>query len=122
MSEKCLNILAKREYLPAVNEQTLKVCIDCLVGKQHRVSFLKSKRYRRKQHILDLVHTDVCSMTEKSLGGAYYFVTFIDDNSRRVWVYLLDSKDQVLEAFKKFHMRVERETSIKLKCIRTDNG
>ncbi len=51
-----------------------------------------------------------------------YFVTFIDDHSRKVWVRLLKSKDQVLEAFKEFHARVERETGRKLKYVRFDNG
>jgi len=61
-------------------------------------------------------------MIEKSLGGAFYFVTFIDDHSRKVWVSLLKTKDQVLEAFKEFHAKVECETGQKLKCVRADNG
>ncbi|KAL4368326.1 hypothetical protein GQ457_05G026720 [Hibiscus cannabinus] len=56
------------------------------------------------------------------MGGALYFVTFIDDHSRKVWIYLLKTKDQVLEAFKEFHAKVERETGRKLKCVRSDNG
>ena len=58
----------------------------------------------------------------KSFGGALYFVTFIDDYSRKLWVYPLKSKDQVLEKFKEFHASVERQSGKKLKCIRTDNG
>ena len=34
----------------------------------------------------------------------------------------MKSKDQVLDAFKEFHVSVERETDRKLKCIRSDNG
>ena len=56
-------------------------------------------------------------MTEKLLGGALYFVSFIDDYSRKVWVSLLKIKDHVLEAFKKFHAKVDRETGKKLKSI-----
>ncbi|CAJ2642124.1 unnamed protein product [Trifolium pratense] len=72
--------------------------------------------------VKDLIHTDVCMMDSKSLGGALYFVTFIDDHSRKVWAFVLKSKDQVLGAFKQFHASVERETGRKLKCIRADNG
>jgi len=61
-------------------------------------------------------------MTEKSHGGALYFVTFIDDHSRKVFVYVLKHKYQTLEAFKEFHAKVERETGRKLKCVRSDNG
>ncbi|GMP79351.1 hypothetical protein CsSME_00034932 [Camellia sinensis var. sinensis] len=50
-------------------------------------------------------------------SGALYFVTFIDDYSRKVWAFLLKAKDQVLEVFKHFQAMVERETGQKLKCI-----
>ena len=61
-------------------------------------------------------------MIAKSLGGALYFATFIDDHSRKVRVFLLEKKDQVLEAFKEFNAAVDRETGQKLKSVRADNG
>ncbi|KAE8663641.1 hypothetical protein F3Y22_tig00112925pilonHSYRG00085 [Hibiscus syriacus] len=39
-----------------------------------------------------------------------------------VWVHLLKSNDQVLDAFKEFHALVECETRRKIKCVRSDNG
>ena len=51
-----------------------------------------------------------------------YFLTSIDDASRKVWVYLLKSKNEVFDHFQFFHAKVERETGKLLKCIRTDNG
>ena len=54
--------------------------------------------------------------------GALYFITFIDDYSRKLWVYTLKSKDQVLDVFKVFQALVERETGRKVKCIHTNNG
>ena len=121
MSEKGLEILAKH-YLPNLKGHPLESCEHCLAGKQHRVSFKRSDDAKRRKQILDLVHSDVCSTSERSLGGAQYFVTFIDDHSRKVWVYPLKMKSQVLQAFKELHASVERETGRKLKCLRTDNG
>ena len=86
-----------------------------MAGKQHRVSFHKLDKPKRRKHVLDLVHSNIFSMSEKSLEGAYYFVTFIDDHSRRVQIYLLKTKDQVIQAFKEYHVMVERETRRKLK-------
>ena len=120
LSEKGLGILAKKNYLP-LKGMNLNTCTHCLAGKQHRVAFQRTPPHRRS-HVLDLVHTDVCSMIDKSLGGALYFVSFIDDHSRKIWATCLKSKDQVLDVFKDFHARVERETGRKLKCIRADNG
>ena len=121
MSEKGLQILVKKQLLPGMKNTSLKPCVDCLAGKQHRVAFHRSSPSRRK-HILDLVHTDVCSMSDKSLSGAQYFVTFIDDHSRKVWAFVLRTKDRVLDIFKNFHVKVERETGKKLKAVRADNG
>ncbi|KAM1652315.1 hypothetical protein ACFX1T_004838 [Malus domestica] len=66
---------------------------------------------------------DVCGPIEvESLGRNKYFVTYIDDASQKVWVYLLKSKDQVFQTFQEFHAMVEREIGKPLKCLRSDNG
>jgi len=71
-----------------------------LAEKKHRASF-QYKASHRKPNVLDLVYSDVCSpMTTSTLGGARYFVTFIDDHSIKVWVYALKTKDQVFVVFK----------------------
>ena len=122
MSEKGLMVLAKKNLLSGMKNGCLKRCVHCLAGKQTRVSF-KRVPHPRKPGILDMVHSDVCGpMKTRTLSGALYFVTFIDDHSRKIWVYMLKSKDQVVDVFKQFHARVERCTGVKLKCIRTDNG
>jgi transposase InsO family protein len=56
------------------------------------------------------------------MGGAKYFVTFIDDFSKKLWVYVLKTKYQLLSVFKKFQVSVEREIEKKFECIRTNNG
>ena len=121
MSEKGLQVLAKKSLIPFAKGTPLDSCDYCLYSKQHRVSF--SGTFTRKQNNLDLVHTDVCGPMEvESLGGNRYFVTFIDDASRKVWVYILKTKGQVFQTFKQFHAMVERETGRALKSIRSDNG
>lgn len=45
---------------------------------------------------LDLVHSDVWGPAPaQSRGGARYFVLFIDDYSRKIWLYLMKEKSQV---------------------------
>ncbi|GAA0152105.1 transmembrane signal receptor [Lithospermum erythrorhizon] len=93
-----------------------------MVGLQHKVAFNKSNS-RRTTGILELVYFDVCGpMKVRTLGGCSYFVTFIDDYSRKVWTYAIKTKDQVFDCFIYFHVLVERQTGKSLKCIRTDNG
>lgn len=122
MSEKGLKILAKKNHLPDIKSTPLKWCPHCLVGMQTRVTF-NSSQHSRKPNVLDLTDFDVCSPVKtETLEGASYFVTFIDDHSRKTWVYTLKTKDQVLQVFKQFHVLVERKLGKKLKCIRTNNG
>ena len=52
---------------------------------------------------------------------AWYFVVFIDDYFRKLWEYMIRSKDQVLNYFQKFHVVVQRETWLSLKAVRSDN-
>ena len=76
-----------------------------------------------KSYILGLVHSDVCGkMSAQSLGGAEYFLTFIDDKTRYMWVYVLRRKNQVFEQFLEWKALVKKSTGRKLKVLRTDNG
>ena len=69
------------------------------------------------------MHSDVCGpMPIMSMGGAMYFVTFIDDFSQKVWAYPLKRKEQVLEVFQRFVTLVKTHTRKKLKCLHLDNG
>ncbi|GJU46168.1 retrovirus-related pol polyprotein from transposon TNT 1-94 [Tanacetum coccineum] len=56
-----------------------------------------------------------------SLGGAKYFVSFIDDYSRRCWVYPIKKKSDLFKVFKVYKARVELDSGKKIKCLRTDN-
>ena len=68
ISKKGLQILARKQFLPSLQGMPLKTCVDCLAGKTHRVAF-HSQPPSRRSNILDLIHTDVCSMQTKTLGG-----------------------------------------------------
>jgi len=61
-------------------------------------------------------------MPSTSLSGYVYYVSFIDDYSRKTWVYFLKSKDEVLGKFKEFKALVENLSERKIKTLRSDNG
>ena len=66
---------------------------------------------------IELVHTNVCYVDAPSHRGGQYFVTFIDDYSRKLWAFVLKSKDQVQSFFREFQARGEREPGQKLKVV-----
>ena len=57
-----------------------------------------------------------------SIGRLVYYVSFIDDFSRRTWVYFLRSKAEFFSHFKEFKAMVELQTRKKIRCLITDNG
>ena len=61
-------------------------------------------------------------MNAKSLSGAEYFLTFIDDKTHYIWVYVLKRKDEVYTRFLEWKSMVERSTDRKMKMLHTDNG
>lgn len=56
------------------------------------------------------------------IGGSQYYVSFINDATRKVWVYCIRKKFDVFETFKFWKAMVENETGKRLKCLRSDNG
>ena len=69
------------------------------------------------------MHTDLCGPTKtSSLNGEKYFMLFVHDYSRMVWVNFLKHKSEAFERFKIFRKMVEREIDLKLKCLRSDRG
>jgi transposase InsO family protein len=61
-------------------------------------------------------------MSSISLGGCEYYVTFINDHSRRTWIYFPKTKSEVFKRFQEFKVLVENQTGRKIKVLRSDNG
>ena len=66
-----------------------------------------------KAQRLELVHTNIWGKTfVPSLSASFYFVTFIDDGSRRVIIYFLKQKSDVFDVLKKWLAQVENGTCL----------
>jgi len=61
-------------------------------------------------------------MSRKTLGGHLYYVTLIDDHSRKTRLYLLETKDELFDKFEEFRAKVETLTEKKIKTLNHDNG
>lgn len=73
--------------------------------------------------ILEYDHSDKWGPSPmKSHGGCSYIVTFIDDCSRKVWVYFPRTKDEVFFKFKEWKTMVEKMTGKQVKTMRIANG
>ncbi|GFX46489.1 retrovirus-related Pol polyprotein from transposon TNT 1-94 [Trichonephila clavipes] len=66
---------------------------------------------------------DLCGpMPTESQGGNKYFLSIIDDYSRKVTVFPIRNKSDVFHAFIRFQKRAERFLSKKVIAVRTDGG
>lgn len=96
-------------------------CIVCTMGKHSRAPF--NEPGTRASKPLEMIHTDLCGpMPVCSLGGARYFLSFIDDYSRKVHIYVLKSKAEVFDKFVMHKKLVENQLDLRIKTVRSDNG
>jgi transposase InsO family protein len=61
-------------------------------------------------------------MSSPSLNGCLYYVIFIDDYSRKCWIYLLKAKSDTFDKFKEYKSFIEKKMGIHIRILRTDNG
>jgi transposase InsO family protein len=104
------------------DSQKSRGTLRCMLGKNIKKAFPSSGR--RAQGILDLVHSDVCGpmSSPSSLGGCFYYVIFIDDYSRKCWIYFLKAKSDTFDKFKEYKAFIEKQIGKNIKTLRTDNG
>jgi hypothetical protein len=121
VSERGMTILSKRGLLCDQKTGSLDFCEHCVFGKQCRVKF--STGIHRTSGTVDYIHSDLWGPSQvPSKGGARNFVTFIEDFSRKVWVYFLKKKSDVFVTFKQWNVVIENQTGKKIKRLRTNNG
>jgi hypothetical protein len=102
--------------LPEIQAEPDGVCKGCAQGKNMKHSFSNSDS--KAKGVLDIVHSEICGpMSEASLSGYVYYVSFIDDYSCKTWIYLLKSKNEVFGKLKEFKALVENLIERKRKTL-----
>lgn len=115
-----LKALVKLGLIEADADEKLGVYKDCLLGKSKKLSFSTGKHTSNSPH--DYLHSDLWSPTPvKSLRRGKYYMSIIDDWSRKVWVYILKEKSDVFKTFKIWCREGESEKGVSPKVLRTDN-
>ncbi|CAL9029109.1 unnamed protein product, partial [Prunus brigantina] len=91
-----------------VHNCKLEFCKYCTMGKQSKVAFKQQDKENMSTGVLDYIHLDVWGPAPvKSLGGACYYVTLLDDFSMKVWVYFMMEKSEVFIKFTEWKAEVE---------------
>ena len=98
--------------LESLDYESFDACEPCLMGKMTKTPF--SGTMERATGLLEIIHTDVCGpMSVEAHGGYCCFLTFTDDLSRFVCIYLMKHKSETLEKLKDFQSEVENHRNKK---------
>lgn len=97
-------------------------CETCVLGKQRQLPYRSTHNDSYKP--LDVIHTDICESKCRGYRNEYYVVTFVDEYSKYAEIYPLTTKSSaaVLEKFRDFQARMERQLQTTIKKVRSDNG
>ena len=100
------------------------ICATCIKAKHQRTYIRKPAR--RAERPFELIHSDLCGPIQvPSLSDARYFIIYVDDHTRHVWVYFLKSKkaEEVTFRFQEFKTQMKRQFPqwpiVRFRC---DNG
>ena len=118
LSKVTIRDLSKAGYIPQLSFSDHQFCEHCQYGKQVGFRTPRAHQENRTPSIWPIQTSAVLCR----LSGASYFITFIDDSTRKVWAYLTRTKDRVFPIFKYSLAMIENQTRRKLKCLRSDSG
>ena len=84
---------------------------------------MPKKSLWRASNKLQLVHADICRpIKPESNSNKRYILSFIDDFTRKTWIYFLHEKSEAFSMFRNFKAHVEKEIGAYIASLRTDRG
>ena len=111
-------VLSKNK-LPVVGEHNSETnCDSCQRAKSHQLPYPVSTSVSTKP--LQLIFSDVWGPAPISVGKHAYYVSFIDDFSKYMWIYLLKKRSDVFQVFHNFQALVERKFDSKIIAVQSD--
>jgi hypothetical protein len=110
LNNHSIQFLGKQQFghgVPLLPESK-SICPSYMEGKLQSRHHIVKIVERYATSLLALVHTNLCGMIHLApLGGAPYFISFIDDFSCFTWLHFLKQKSETLQTFKKMCAKVE---------------
>jgi len=105
----------------APRNKLTSICSDCQLAKSHGMPF-------KHVHVsvlkpLELIYLDVWGPTPVLFtNGARYYISFLDDATKYLWLFPLKLKSDAYPTFINFQTAVERQFDTKIKTLQSDWG
>ena len=101
---------------------TNPICEACQLGKQTQNPNHRPATHRTSRP-LELIDSDLAGpIATTSLGGAKYFLLFIDDYSPYTTIYTIKNTSAVINCFQKFKVEIEKQYKHRIKRFRSERG
>ena len=95
-------------------------CLDCKIAKLNRKPH--NGNTPKAKHPLDVIHSDVMGPISKSYTGKRYILTFIDEFTRKSWIFLLENKSEIPRTVVNFFTYLNNQFYYQIKTFHSDQG
>nr|GFA57286.1 putative zinc finger, CCHC-type [Tanacetum cinerariifolium] len=110
--------------LREAHDETPIIHVPIPINTMHKGKITKrnEKGATQSTGLLELIHTDIYGPFPSGVGGHKSFITFVDDYSNYMYLFLVNEKSESLEMFKMFKAEVENQHDGKIKVVISNRG
>ena len=113
-------MLASQDHLGSIQFPKFD-CTSYHFGKQTKFPFNNSDYFSSTPFYL--IHSDIWGLALVPIeGGSRYFVIFVDDFCRYIWIYPLHHRSELVSIYQTFHRMIETQFNHTIKIFRSDNA
>lgn len=93
--------LIKKKVITCAVDKADQTCEECILAKSKKLPYPKGNHASTAS--LDYAHSDLWGPAPvNSMGGERYYMSIIDDYSRKTWLYVLKEKSEAFQKFKEW--------------------
>lgn len=112
-TNEVMSVMLAKSQISHVIDDVHRMCTACIHGKIAKKPF--SGESVRCIMSFDRIHMDVWRPSSvRSIEGYRFYVTFVDDCTRHVWIFPLFNKSEVFPTFVQFYNFVEVQFGIRI--------
>ena len=101
----------------------ITTCDSCAYAKMTHKPMPKERNSKHADSPGGEVHTDMWGLSPvKSLSGKLYYISFNDDKTHYIWVYLLVHKSNALHTYLLFEAWMKTQHGYRIKCLHSNQG
>lgn len=115
-SEEVLQAMLKSVNRSASIDTTPTVCFSCIQRKMSKQPF--PSREHKASYLFKKIHSDIWGPApSQSVQGYRYYINFVDEYSRFIWIFPMTNKSEVFSIFVKFQAFVFNQFNVTIKCL-----